>query len=87
MNDNVNHPIPYAESCSLECIQLMQFVFGDDAVINFCLCNAFKYIWRYKNKNGQEDLKKCDWYLNKAEELGCDTDLFTRLKDLRKDLY
>ena len=30
----------------------------------FCLCNAFKYLWRYKNKNGAEDIKKARWYLD-----------------------
>jgi hypothetical protein len=85
LEDKVNHPTHYADTCSLECIQVMQLVFGTDAVMDFCLCNAFKYMWRYKNKNGQEDLKKCDWYLNKAEELDC-YGVLERLKDLRKEL-
>ena len=64
--DLVNHPAHYADSCSLECIDVMEAVFGSVAVRNFCLCNAFKYMWRYKNKNGQEDLKKAKWYLDRA---------------------
>jgi len=24
---------------------------------------AFKYLWRYRHKNGFEDLLKCDWYM------------------------
>ena len=86
LEDKVNHPVHYADTCSLECIQVMQLVFGTGAVMCFCLCNAFKYMWRYKNKNGQEDLKKCDWYLQKAEDLGCDNEILERLKDLRKEL-
>ena len=43
----------------------MQAAFGDEAVKYFCLCNAFKYLWRHRNKNGVEDLKKCRWYLNR----------------------
>lgn len=62
--DSVNHPAHYEQSCSLECIQVMELVFGANAVRGFCLCNAFKYMWRYKNKNGMEDLKKAQWYLN-----------------------
>ena len=27
--------------------------------------NIAKYLWRYKYKNGLEDLKKAQWYLNK----------------------
>lgn len=69
VNDPVNHPAHYADSCSLECLQVMEVTFGRQAVISFCMCNAFKYMWRYKNKNGLEDLKKAEWYLNKAESL------------------
>ena len=25
--------------------------------------NVFKYLWRYPDKNGIEDLKKCEFYL------------------------
>ena len=27
--------------------------------------NIVKYLWRYRYKNGVEDLKKAQWYLNK----------------------
>lgn len=64
--DNVNHPHHYEGSTSLECIECMTLLFGESAVISFCLCNAFKYMWRYKNKNGVEDLKKAKWYLDYA---------------------
>jgi hypothetical protein len=66
MKDNIN-PDHYKNSTSLECIESMEIMFGKEAVINFCLCNAFKYIWRWKNKNGEEDLEKADWYLHKAD--------------------
>jgi hypothetical protein len=42
---------------------------GADAVKNFCLCNAFKYIYRTRRKNGLEDVKKAIWYLEKYVEL------------------
>ena len=44
----------------------MEMSFGREAVIQFCKCNAFKYLWRYKNKNGKEDLEKALWYCNRA---------------------
>ena len=78
--DLVNHPAHYADSCSLECIDVMEAVFGSVAVRNFCLCNAFKYMWRYKNKNGQEDLKKAKWYLDRAGSV--EDDQLHRLLDL-----
>lgn len=69
MADNVNHPAHYEASTSIECIEAMMLLFGPRAVYDFCMCNAFKYIWRYRNKNGLEDLHKAKWYLDKALEL------------------
>lgn len=65
-SDNVNHPSHYTGK--YECIDVMQDVFGNEATDNFCLCNAFKYIWRARKKNGLEDVKKAVWYLNKYIE-------------------
>jgi len=60
------------KSCSIECIDAMILTFGTDAVAEFCIINAFKYIWRHKDKNGIEDLNKAMWYIDKAEELKYD---------------
>lgn len=65
--DNVNNPKHYAGSTSLECIECMRVIFGRKAVYYFCLCNSFKYLWRYKNKNGGEDIDKANWYLRYVE--------------------
>ena len=63
------NPDHYKNSTSLECIEAMEIIFGINAVIDFCVCNAWKYIWRWKNKNGVEDLKKAKWYIEKAWDL------------------
>lgn len=63
--DNIN-PDHYKNQTSLECIEAMEIIFGRDAVIDFCRCNSWKYIWRWKNKNGTEDLTKAKWYLERA---------------------
>lgn len=65
--DSVNRPAHYT-SGGIECIDAMQAAFGAEAVKDFCLCNAFKYLWRHRNKNGVEDLKKARWYLNRLIE-------------------
>ena len=67
-NDSVNHPAHYTQG-GVECIDAMISAFGKETVANFCLCNAFKYVWRTKKKNGIEDIDKAKWYLNKYEEL------------------
>lgn len=65
--DSVNHPNHYAGK--IECIDAMLETQGLGAVQNFCICNAFKYLWRHGRKNGIEDVKKAIWYLNKYIEL------------------
>lgn len=64
----VEHP-PHYESGKFECIDVMEETQGVEAVQNFCLCNAFKYLYRHRHKNGLEDVKKAQWYLNKYIEL------------------
>lgn len=66
--DNVQHPAHYTGG-SIECIDAMAETQGVEAVKNFCICNAFKYLWRHDKKNGVEDVKKAAWYLNKFIEL------------------
>lgn len=66
--DNVNHPSHY-ETGKVECIDAMLETQGKEAVQGFCVCNAFKYLWRHRNKNQLEDVKKAIWYLNKFVEL------------------
>lgn len=64
-NDPVNHPKHYTNSkatCSrcgggIECIQIVRHM-------SFNVGNAIKYLWRFKDKNGLEDLKKARWYLD-----------------------
>lgn len=67
-HDPVNHPSHYT-SGKVECIDAMIEVFGIEAVKSFCLCNAFKYHWRHDQKNGQEDIEKATWYMDKYREL------------------
>lgn len=67
-NDNVNHPSHYGTG-NFECIDVMIETQGKEAVMDFCVCNAFKYIYRHNNKNGVEDIKKAKWYLDKYIEL------------------
>ena len=51
MADNVNHPAHY-ETGKFECIDVMKETQGIEATMDFCVCNALKYIYRHRNKNG-----------------------------------
>lgn len=65
IKDNIN-PDHYKNQTSLECIESMELIFGYQKTFDFCLLNAWKYIWRWKNKNGKEDLDKAKWYCERA---------------------
>ena len=62
MTDNVNHPAHYTAG-GIECIDALaaatEGLRGIEAV---CTGNAIKYLWRWKRKNGVEDLQKAIWY-------------------------
>lgn len=63
--DNVNHPNHYKTKNGLETIQVIEaFTDGLMGVEATDTGNILKYICRWKKKNGLEDLKKAQWYLN-----------------------
>lgn len=61
-NDPVNHPSHYADG-KYECIDVMREVFGEEELKIYCKINAFKYLYRANRKNGDEDVRKANWYL------------------------
>ena len=64
--DNVNSPSHYNQS-GIECIDAIKASLGD-GYQDYCKGNVMKYLWRYKYKNGIEDLKKAQWYLKSMVE-------------------
>jgi len=64
--DMVNSP-PHYNKAGIECIDAIAAATGDG--FEYALqANILKYVWRYRYKNGVEDLKKAQWYLNKLIE-------------------
>jgi len=53
---NPNHYIDIIEDLSSDL----------DGFDGFCIGNVIKYIWRFKHKNGCEDLENAKWYLEKV---------------------
>ena len=62
-NDMVNHP-PHYNQYGIECIDAIKAC-TLDGFEAYLQGNILKYLWRYKYKNGSEDLKKAEWYLKK----------------------
>ena len=62
-SDMVNHP-PHYNQKGIECIDAIEAA-TDEGFEYYLQGNIIKYLWRYRYKNGIEDLKKAQWYLNK----------------------
>lgn len=91
VNDSVNHPNHYEGYTSIECIDNMRLIFGNRRTAEYCMLNAYKYLSRHEYKNGLEDLKKAEWYLNYAENMNLiyddvciDLEYIEKLDELRK---
>lgn len=62
-SDAVNHPSHYTQG-GIECIDALEAATeGLTGIEAVCTANAIKYLWRWKRKNGVEDLQKAHWYI------------------------
>lgn len=67
MNDAVNHPQHYTQG-GIECIDALEAAtVGLTGIEAICTANAIKYLWRWKHKNGVQDIDKAIWYLNRLK--------------------
>ena len=63
--DMVNHPVHYTQG-GIECIDCIKSAtVGKVGIEAFCVGNAIKYLFRYEEKNGIEDVKKARWYIDR----------------------
>lgn len=62
--DNIN-PSHYRNG-KVECIDALESAtIGKNGIEAVCVANVIKYLWRYEDKNGIEDIKKAKWYLER----------------------
>lgn len=61
--DVVNKPAHYQGE--VEAIDSIKAAMSYEAFKGYCQGNALKYIIRYDRKNGVEDLRKAEWYINR----------------------
>lgn len=67
MIDNVNNPQHYKSKGVVLVLEIEPITILKD--LPFCKGNAIKYVLRYKNKNGLEDLKKAEYYIKADQEI------------------
>ena len=69
-NDAVQHPSHYTHG-GIECIDAIRASMTADGFCDYCKGNIIKYIWRWRDKGGVEDLRKAsvylDWLINAAD--------------------
>jgi len=60
----INNPSHYTQG-GIESIDAIATATRDlKGIEAVCIGNALKYLWRWKLKNGTEDLKKAKWYID-----------------------
>lgn len=63
--DMVNHPQHYTQG-GIECIDALKAAtVGKRGIEAVCVANVIKYLWRYEEKNGVEDVRKAKWYIER----------------------
>lgn len=66
--DLVNHP-PHYNQGDVECIDAIRAMLSHEEYIGYLRGNSLKYRWRFRFKNGVEDLKKAEWYEERLLEV------------------
>lgn len=63
--DPVSKPAHYNQG-KVECIDAIEAATtGLTGIEAYCTGQVIKYIWRWKYKNGVQDLEKCAWHLDR----------------------
>ena len=66
-HDAVNHPSHYTTG-GIECIDYIQEKLTPEEFKGFVKGNVIKYLTREQHKNGDEDICKAQWYLNRLAD-------------------
>jgi hypothetical protein len=64
VSDVVNRPEHYRQG-GLECIEAIEASMSREEFQGYLKGNIEKYLWRYRYKNGVQDLHKARWYLDR----------------------
>ena len=66
-DDAVNNP-PHYNKGGIECIDAIEAMLAHEEFVGYLRGNSLKYRWRFRYKNGIQDLEKAEWYENKLME-------------------
>jgi len=68
IKDLVNNP-PHYNKGDIECIDAIEAMLTQEEFVGYLRGNSLKYRWRFRYKNGIQDLDKATWYENKLMEI------------------
>lgn len=70
--DNIKRPRHYVGKYGLEALEVHRNFLTQEELLGYHVGNVLKYVMRYKNKNGVEDLQKArvhlDWLIGEVED-------------------
>lgn len=81
MADAVNHPNHYCKG-GVECIDAIRASMTTEAFAGYCKGNVMKYIFRYEDKGGVEDLDKALVYLNWLIGAACEMEYDNKQREI-----
>ena len=65
--DLVNNP-PHYNKGDIECIDAIEAMLTFEEYVGYLRGNSLKYRWRFRYKNGVQDLEKAKWYEQRLME-------------------
>jgi hypothetical protein len=71
MSDKINPN--YYKNKTIETIDAIESQLTKDEFIGYLKGQIWKYLARHREKNGIEDIRKAQWYLNKLENMSSGT--------------
>lgn len=72
--DKINHPNHYTTK-SMESIEVIKVMTENlSGFAGYCMGNVIKYLYRFENKGGIEDLKKANKYIEFLESYVTETE-------------
>ena len=68
MTDLVNNP-PHYNKGDIACIDAIEAMLTHEEYVGYLRGNSLKYRWRFRYKNGIQDLEKAEWYEQRLMEI------------------
>ena len=69
MAGDLVHSPPHYNKGEIECIDAIDAMLTEAEYVGYLRGNSLKYRWRFRYKDGIQDLEKAKWYENRLMEI------------------